>query len=167
MEKSKMSEDSKFSLSLDRITKYQFEARFDNDRLDPLLIDEPVPLGDDKGPNASRLVGAAVGDCLSASLLFCLEKAKLQVNGIKTDVVGTIRRNEQGRLRIAEIDVQITLDVAADQVQRVSRCLSLFEDYCVVTASVRKGIPVSVRVLDPQGSELFKQGGEEVHGEAQ
>lgn len=162
-----MSEEAKFSLSLDRITKYQFETRFDNDRLAPLLLDEPVPLGDDKGPNASRLVGAAVGDCLSASLLFCLEKAKQRVNGIKTDVVGTMRRNEKGRWRIAELDVRITLDVVADHAQRVSRCLSLFEDYCVVTASVRKGIPVNVVVTDPQGNELFGQNSPETAGEAQ
>jgi uncharacterized OsmC-like protein len=162
-----MSDETQFSLTLNRITKYQFETRFDNDQLAPLLLDEPVPLGDDKGPNASRLVGAAVGDCLSASLLFCLEKAKQQVNGIKTDVVGTMRRNEKGRWRIAQLDVRITLDVVADQAQRVSRCLNLFEDYCVVTASVRKGILVNVVVLDPQGNELFKQGSPEVTEEAQ
>ena len=162
-----MSDETQFSLNLNRITKYQFETRFDNDQLAPLLLDEPVPLGDDKGPNASRLVGAAVGDCLSASLLFCLEKAKQHVNGIKTDVVGTMRRNEKGRWRIAQLDVRITLDVVADQVQRVSRCLNLFEDYCVVTASVRKGIPVNVLVLDPQDNELFKQDSPEVVEEAQ
>lgn len=161
-----MSEETRFSLSLERITSYQFEARFDNDRIDPLLLDEPVPLGDDKGPNASRLVGAAVGDCLSASLLFCLEKAKQQVNGIKTDVVGTMRRNEKGRWRIAELDVRITLDVLGNHAQRMNRCLALFEDYCVVTASVRKGIPVKVAVIDPQGNELFTRNADEPDGEA-
>jgi len=160
-----MPDETRFSLSLDRITNYQFETRFDNDQLEPLLLDEPVPLGDDKGPNASRLVGAAVGDCLSASLLFCLDKAKQQVNGIKTDVVGTMRRNERGRWRITELDVRITLDVVANQAQRVNRCLSLFEDYCVVTASVRKGIPVNVAVFDPQGNELFRQNGPDLGAE--
>ena len=162
-----MSDETRFSLSLDRITNYQFETRFDNDQLKPLLLDEPEPLGDDKGPNASRLVGAAVGDCLSASLLFCLEKAKQQVNSIQTNVVGTMRRNERGRWRIAGLDVNITLDVVAEQTQRVDRCLSLFEDYCVVTASVRKGIPVTVVVLDPQGNELFRDDSAEGDGRAQ
>ncbi len=157
-----MPEENQFSLRLNRIANYQFETRFDNDKLEPLLLDEPVPLGDDKGPNASRLVGAAVGDCLSASLLFCLEKAKQQINGIETDVVGTMRRNERGRWRIAKLDVRITLDVVANKAQRVERCLGLFEDYCVVTASVRKGIPVNVVVIDPQGNELFRQDDPEV-----
>ncbi|KPK34019.1 MAG: hypothetical protein AMJ65_18940, partial [Phycisphaerae bacterium SG8_4] len=129
---------------------------------EPLLLDEPEPLGDDRGPNASRLVGAAVGNCLSASLLFCLEKAKQHVNGIKTDVVGTSRRNEMGRWRIARLEVRITLDVEADHAERLKRCLSLFEDYCVVTASVRKGIQVDVEVTDPKGNKLFRQDGAEV-----
>ena len=131
-----MSDENRFSLTLNRITDYQFETQFDNEQLKPLIVDEPAPLGEDKGPNASRLVGTAVGNCLSASLLFCLEKAKQHVKSIKTDVAGTLRRNERGRWRITQLDVHITLDVEADRVARVDRCLGLFEDYCVVTASV-------------------------------
>jgi uncharacterized OsmC-like protein len=157
-----MADETQFSLRLERITGYQFETRFDLDHLEPLVLDEPEPLGEDKGPNASRLVGAAVGNCLSASLLFCLQKAKQRVNQIKTDVVGTSRRNERGRWRIARLEVTITLDVAADHAERITRCLALFEDYCVVTASVRKGIQVDVMVKDSKGNEMFYQSGAEV-----
>lgn len=151
-----MSDEKKFSLNLERTTNYQFLTRFDNETIDPLLVDEPVPLGDDKGPNASRLVGTAVGNCLSASLLFCLEKAKQKVNRLETDVVGAMRRNDRGRWRIAELDVRITLDVEDYQAQRLNRCLDLFEDYCIVTASIRKGIAVKVTVVDPRGNELME-----------
>jgi len=163
MERHDMSDENKFSVALTRTTGYQFTVSFDKDQLEPLLLDEPSPLGEDKGPNPSRLVGAAVGDCLSASLLFCLEKAKHSVSGIETRVDGTVRRNERGRWRIAQLDVHISLDVAADQTERVHRCLELFEDYCVVTASVRKGIAVNVVVTDPRGRELYRQ---DAQGEA-
>ena len=46
-----------------------------------------------------------------------------------------------------------------DQPKRVDRCLRLFEDYCVVTASIRKGVQVNVRVTDSQGNEMFRQDG--------
>ncbi len=154
-----MSEHEQFSLKLERIESYQFKTTFDWDHLEPIILDEPEPLGARKGPNASRLVGAAVGNCLSASLLFCLEKAKQDVRGIETTVVGTMRRNEKGRLRIGTLDVAISLDVADADPHRLKRCLELFEDYCVVTASVRRGIEVQVKVTDPQGNELYVDSG--------
>jgi hypothetical protein len=66
-------------------------------------------------------------------------------------------RNPRGRLRVGKLDVRITLDVAADQPERARRCFELFEDYCVVTAAVRQGIPVSVVIVDPAGRELFRR----------
>jgi len=39
--------------------------------------------------------------------------------------------------------------VGEEDVARLERCASLFEDFCVVTESVRKGIPVNVSVTMP------------------
>jgi uncharacterized OsmC-like protein len=152
-----MPDEQRFSLEMQRLAGYEFQTRFDWENVQPLLLDEPQPLGGAAGPNAARLVGAAVGNCLSASLVFCLEKAKQRVKAIKTDVAGAVRRNERGRWRVAQLDVHITLDVEADQPNRVERCLGLFEDYCVVTASIKKGVQVNVRVTDSQGNEMFRR----------
>jgi organic hydroperoxide reductase OsmC/OhrA len=146
-----------FTLHLDRRGGYEFAATFDWGQVPPLVMDEPEPLGGAKGPNAARLIGAAVGDCLSSSLLFCLEKAKQGVRGLHTTVVGTMARNTRGRLRIGRLDVRITLDVTGEEPARVARCFELFEDYCIVTAGVRRGIPVSVTIVDPSGRELYRQ----------
>lgn len=152
-----MPDHDQFTVHLDHRDRYEFEARFDWENVEPLLMDEPEPLGSGGGPNAARLLGAAVGNCLSASLLFCLEKARQTVRGLHTDVVGTMMRNPHGRLRVGKLEVRITLDLAAEQPERVRRCFELFEDYCVVTAGVRQGIPVSVAIVDPAGSELFRR----------
>ncbi|UCG86595.1 MAG: OsmC family protein [Gemmatimonadota bacterium] len=143
------------SLTLERLRGFEFNTTFDWD-VEPLLLDEPEPIGKGKGPNAARLVGAAVGNCLSASLLFCLEKAKQQVKALKTEVTGTLVRNERKRLRLGRFDVRITIDIDTSEPARVTRCIELFEDYCVVTASVRKGVDVSVVVTDAQGTELYR-----------
>ena len=105
------------------------------------------------------LLGAAVGNCLSASLLFCLQKSRVEVAGISTRVQGELRRNDAGRLRIGHLDVEITLDTAAADGKKVTRCLSLFEDFCVVTASVRQGISVAVNVVDAAGRVLHSAPG--------
>ncbi len=158
-----MSENHTFSLELQQVKDFEFDVTFDWAHLPPLRLDEPEPLGHRSGPNASRLVGAAVGNCLSASLLFCLQKSKQTIRDIRTTVVGHLQRNERGRLRLGKFEVTITLDAETDNPQRLQRCLTLFEDYCVVTASIRRAIPVLVRVVDSQGTELYVSDGELQH----
>lgn len=154
-----MAEHPVFTLTLERVQNYEFKVQFDWDHLPPLLVDESEPLGQRKGPNPSRLLAVAVGDCLSASLLFCLQKAKMEVKNLKTKVKGELVRNEKNRLRVGKIDVAIAVELVDGQYDRINRCLDLFEDYCVVTASVRKGIPVAVVVTDPAGKELYRDDG--------
>ena len=158
-----MSENHTFSLELQQVKEFEFDVTFDWAHLPPIRLDEPEPLGHRSGPNASRLVGAAVGNCLSASLLFCLQKSKQTIRDIRTTVVGHLQRNERGRLRLGKFEVTITLDAETDNPQRLQRCLTLFEDYCVVTASIRRAIPVLVRVVDSQGTELYVSDGEPQH----
>ena len=73
----------------------------------------------------------------------------------EAQVQGQLERNAEGRLRIGRIDVTIRLD-DADSLKHLDRCLAQFEDFCVVTESVRQGIPVGVRVVDAQGQALFE-----------
>ena len=77
---------------------------------------------------------------------------------MRTTVTGTYRRNERNRLRVAGLDVAIAVDVPGREPESLRKCLELFEDYCVVTASVRKGIPVAVTVKDAGGRVLFTGG---------
>lgn len=138
--------EAEFTLELELLRDYRFEVRFDWADVPPLELDEPEPLGDQAGPNASRLLAAAVGNCLSASLLFCLHKARVPPEGVNTRVRGRLVRNDHGRLRIGGLEVDLNLIGAGADAKRLQRCLGVFEDYCVVTASVREGIPVDVHV---------------------
>jgi organic hydroperoxide reductase OsmC/OhrA len=147
---------SEFAIAIEQIQDFEFRVKFDKDQFAELAMDEPAPLGQDRAPNASRVLAAAVGNCLSASLLFCLKKARIEAGPIHTMVRTRIARNEQGRLRIAGVEVEIDPHIAAGDMQRAARCLEVFEDYCVVTQSVRQGIDVRITVLEhhqdqPQG----------------
>jgi hypothetical protein len=61
-----------------------------------------------------------------------------------------MNRNAAGRLRIGGVAVRIAVDVAPEDGPRMGRCLGLFEDFCVVTQSVRGGIPVDVALEIPE-----------------
>jgi hypothetical protein len=60
-----------------------------------------------------------------------------------------VTRNEKGRFRISRIDVELMPEVADGDRARLVRCEQLFEDFCIVTESVRQGIPVNVSVAEP------------------
>ncbi len=137
-----------FRIGMDCIQGYRFRVRFDKEQYAELQMDEPPPLGGDSGPNASRILAAAVGNCLSASLLFCAQKARAGIESLHTEVEVAFTRNEKGRLRIGKIGVTIDPRLSSADREKVRRCLDVFEDYCVVTQSVRDGIDVSVTVKD-------------------
>jgi organic hydroperoxide reductase OsmC/OhrA len=148
-----------FKLTLEQEQGYEFRVKFDWPGVPELLLDEPEPLGTRRGPNAARLVAAAVANCLSASLVFCLQgKFKQNPGPIKAEVTGRLERNERGRYRIAGIDVAITMSDEVDSVQHFDRCAGQFEDFCIVTESIRKGISVSVTVTDAAGKLVHQNG---------
>jgi uncharacterized OsmC-like protein len=145
--------DMEFTLTLSRQQDYRFNVQFDLAGVPDLQLDEPAPLGAGAGPNASRLLAAAVANCLSASLLFCLGKFKQDPEGLTAHVTGKMVRNEQGRLRVGGIAVDIRLE---QTVERLAHCADQFEDFCVVTDSVRNGIPISVQVRDAAGQLIHQ-----------
>ena len=151
-----MSEEGRFTLEMEQLEGYEFKVKFDWDKVADLVLDEPPPLGERNGPNASRMLAAAVANCLSASLLFCLAKADVPAESVKTAVTCRIHRNEKKRLRVGGFDVSIRVAGELQDSPRLKRCLGLFEDFCIVTASVREGIPVAVEVLNEDGVNLLE-----------
>jgi organic hydroperoxide reductase OsmC/OhrA len=156
-EEQTMSEEvGKFTLHLEQEDRYAFRVKFDLNKADDLLMDEPPPLGERNGPNASRRLAAAAANCLSASLMFCLAKEDVPSQSVKTEATCTMVRNDKKRLRIGRLDVRITAGDALLDSKKSERCMALFEDFCVVTASIRQGIPVGVEVYNEAGDLLHK-----------
>ncbi len=146
-------DEKQLSISMEQKEGFEFLVKFDQGV--ELIMDEPEPLGGNSGPRAAEVLSAAVGHCLTASFFFCLQKARVDVRGIKTTINTTIRRNEKGRFRIGESHVKINMDFGGEPPERMKRCLELFEDFCIVTSSVRSGIPVSVEIEDQRGQQLY------------
>lgn len=148
-EKSKKKiEKMEFNIELEMIDKFQFNVKFDHPEIPELITDEPISLGGEgKGPNPSRLIGTAVANCLCSSLIHCLRRARADVKGIKAEVKGFILRNENGRLRMHNVDVILHPKLGRDDDKKIlERCKSIFEDYCIVTESIRSGLPINVEV---------------------
>ncbi len=129
---------------------YRFQIAFGGE-VPGLIADEPPPLGHGNGPSPVQLLAAAVGSCLSDSLLFALRKFKQNPAPLRCEVQADVGRNPDGRMRILHIQAVLTLGLPAAQLQHLDRTLDQFEEFCTVTQSVRQGIPVTVEVYDASG----------------
>lgn len=138
---------SEFRLHLDQVDGYEFRVRFEDSPWPDLVCDEPPPLGRAAGPNPARLLAASIAHCLAASLMFCASKKKVSLVSMGADVVVQLVRNERRRLRIGGIKVILHPEVEAE-LEGLSPCLAEFEDFCLVTESVREGVPIEV-VVEP------------------
>lgn len=133
---------------------YRFAVDFGQPDVPVLVTDASPPLGTGAGPDSEKLLVAAVANCLSSSLLFSLRKFKNHSILMRTTADARLLRNAQGRLRMDRIEVDIHLGAPAVTIRFLDRALAQFEDFCVVTQSVRAAIPARVRVFDSSGRLL-------------
>lgn len=139
-------------VALAQLQDYRFENHFDGGHV--LITDEPAPLGSDTGPSPSQLLVGAVANCLSASLLFAARKFHIVLEPLACEASATIGRNERNRLRVTGISVTLRCGSSPAGHPQLQRLLDSFEDFCTVTQSVAAAIPVSLTVLDADGSVL-------------
>jgi len=147
-----MGEDQKkFTVSLRLLEKYLFEIDFGD--FGTFMTDEPEPLGGGEGPSPSALLGASVANCLSASLLFALRKYGNDPGEVEAVCEGLVERRDH-RWRITKLEVTVKLGTSASELPNLQKALAQFEDFCVVTQSVRNGIEVDVQVIDRENLRL-------------
>ncbi|MDD3450321.1 MAG: OsmC family protein [Gammaproteobacteria bacterium] len=151
-----MSEEGRFTIRMEHLQDYEFKVKFDWEKAAEVLMDEPPPLGGKAGPNAARMLAAAAANCLSASLLYCVSKEDVPTGSVQTEATVSLVRNEQKRLRIGEMAVRLQVNGELTESVRMKRCMDLFEDFCVVSASIRAGIPIAVEVVDAAGAVLHR-----------
>lgn len=144
-------ENTSFSVELKLLENYLFQIDFGD--FGNLITDEPEPLGSGDGPNPVRLLAASVANCLAASLLFAIRKYKEDPGEVSATVGGELQRVE-GRWRVEKMTVHIHLGNEASAIPHLERALDQFEDFCIVTQSVRNGIAVEVTVEDSDGKAV-------------
>lgn len=142
--------DKMITVELQQDHDYRFDIRF-GEGIAVLKSDEPPPLGSGQGPSPVQLLCAAVGNCLSDSLLFALRKFKQAPEPIGCTVQAEVGRNAEGKVRVLRLAAALRLGVPAAKLEHLDRVLAQFESYCTVTQSVAQGIPVAVTVSDADG----------------
>jgi uncharacterized OsmC-like protein len=141
------------TVTLQQQADYRFAICFDEAM--PILVgDEPAPLGTGLGPSPVQLLCAAVGNCLSDSLLFAFRKFKQRPEPIRCTVSAVVGRNAQGRVRVLHMSAKLQLGTHASEIEHAERVLAQFEEFCTVSQSVGQGITIHTRVVDAAGTVL-------------
>ena len=143
-------------VTITRQKKYRFLVDF-GDNISNMVADEPPPLGEGAGPSPERLLGAAIANCLCASLVFAINKFKGDPGRLSATATCETGRNENNRVRVTNVKVDIALGTNPDELPHLDRALSQFEEFCTVSQSVRAGIPLAVSVRASDG-RLLKSG---------
>jgi uncharacterized OsmC-like protein len=108
----------------------------------PIPFDEPADVGGaDSAPAPTDYLLTAVASCLLSSLSFCLQKKRVEA-GLTADATARVARDEAGLLRVESIDVHLRVGVAEEDWKKVEGCYGIFKKYCIVSASVARGIPI-------------------------
>nr|MDO8134905.1 OsmC family protein [Candidatus Njordarchaeum guaymaensis] len=137
-------------LSLKWIGDAELAVKFDKLESYKQSIEAPPEFGGKgKAPNPDRLLTAAVGGCLTLSLLVNLQVAKLNPKELNTKVKATIVPGDKGLPRFKSIDVELkpAFEGAINK-DILKKVIDHFQNYCTVAQSVRKGIPVNVIVKE-------------------
>ncbi len=145
-----MTEEKEFTyeVNMKKLENYKFIVDFGKKSIPSLLMDETkdIPGGEETGPTASMLMGAAVGNCLSASLVFCLSKKRVNLKNLKTMITLKRKRNDKGYWSISEIVVDLQPEIAEEDRARFDQCVEIFRNYCIVSNSIETGIPLTVNI---------------------
>jgi uncharacterized OsmC-like protein len=130
-------------VELEQVEEYEFRATFEDGPFPELTVDEPPPVGRDRGPNPVQVLALAVGHCMSSTLVNTLARAHVRVTPLRTSVRATVGVNERGRRRVRGLTVKITTQPVdeADR-ERFEHSVEIFPDYCTVSGAVREGVPI-------------------------
>lgn len=142
-----LNDETRVKIELSRIRDLIFKIMIGED-LASILVDETNEGDEREGVKPSHLLAAAVMGCLSSSFLFCIGKKDLDVDDLSGTATVTTGRDDDGYLRVTGIEVSLKPETTdPDTLKRIKACKKFFEQYCVVTESVRQGIPVSVDIM--------------------
>jgi len=142
-----MGDDEKeYAIKVTWLEGYKFEIDFGLDAAVKVFVDEDPPQGRNEGPDPSRMLAASIVHCTLSSLIFCIEKSRGRINSLNGEAFIRFGRDENGRLRINEIRIAGYVSVPEEDKAKLNRCLPIFQKYCTVTESVKKGISVSTEI---------------------
>jgi uncharacterized OsmC-like protein len=135
-------EDQKFRASL--IWDGASGAEVHTQKFRGLKLDMPTKFGG-KGrhPCPDELFLSGVAGCLLTTFLYFKKKLKINIEGLEIVISGTLRAGSEG-YRISGIRAIISARARRSDEMNVRRCIELAREYCHITRTLEKVIPIEI-----------------------
>lgn len=133
---------------LKQVEEMVFKGELGSFKIDNLYIDERnVEKAEKIGTSPTKLLALSVLGCLAASFSFCLQKKNFSLSELEGRAQVTISRNDKGFWRVKKIDVEMIPQINTPEMRkRADQCAEFFEQYCIITESLRNGFQVNVNL---------------------
>ncbi len=131
-----------FEAELNWVKNFLFEVTVNG--FPKFFMDELDPVGEDSAPNPADYLLVSVGGCVASSFIYSALKFSIPIKVLRVKVRGKYTR-KKGMVRIGEINVELQVDVAdGNTAENLEPCLNVFRKYCVISESLREGIPINI-----------------------
>ena len=143
-----MVEELKTKVGLKQQEEMIFKCDLGQLKMQDLYIDEKHKQETERiGPSPIKLLALSILGCLAASFTFCLQKKNFILSDLEGKAEVTIARNDKGFWRVKKIDIIIIPKVDDPKMRkRVDQCRKFFEQYCIISESLRNGIDLDVNL---------------------
>ncbi|MHA2289486.1 MAG: OsmC family protein [Promethearchaeota archaeon] len=113
-------------------------------------VDEPASFhGTNLGPSAVEYLLIGIGGCLGTTFIYCLQKRNIELESFEVEVDGKLTHTGP-KLLLRLVNIAVDLKYKPKETTPavgIDECIKEFKDFCIVTNSIAKGIPIDVKCL--------------------
>ena len=143
-----MTSEARVKVGLKLQENMLFKCELGNVKMQDLYIDERNKKKNEKiGPSPIKLLALSVLGCLAASFEFCLQKKGFTLSDLDGRAEVTFIRKNKDFWRIKKIDIDLLPKIDNTEMRKsVAQCKNLFEQHCIISESLRKGMEINVNL---------------------
>jgi uncharacterized OsmC-like protein len=116
-------------------------------------VDEPASFhGTDLGPSAVEYLLIGIGGCLGTTFIYCLQRRNIELDSFEIEVDGKLTHTGP-KMRLRLVNVVVELKYRAKKsinAAGIGDCIKEFKEFCIVTNSIAKGIPIDVNCIQKE-----------------
>ena len=132
---------------VDVVGENDYRIIFDHDALQDMDI-ALSKLPEERRAGAARaFLAASATTCMAGAVNYMLRARDVKVNGISASSSVHMGKNEKGTVVVDSINIEVIVDVPEEGTDVLEHCISLLENGCLVTRSLKRGIKVNHSII--------------------